>query len=49
MMTEPTREDVAHWAQYCMGSCYGDWSPEAEAMFDKVMRDDDTFAFYQQT
>jgi hypothetical protein len=43
------RADVAWWAQYCMGSVHGDWSPEAEAIGNKVMHDDDTFLFYART
>jgi hypothetical protein len=43
------REDVAKWARYCVGSCYGDWSPEAEAIYDEVMRNDETFEFYRKT
>jgi hypothetical protein len=43
------REEVAHWASYCMGSCHGDTAPETLAMFDKVMQDDETYAFYLRT
>lgn len=44
-----SREDVAVWARYCMGSCHGDWSPQAEAIYDEVMRNDETFEFYRKT
>jgi hypothetical protein len=46
--TETEREEVAKFAQYCMGSCHGDWSPEAEGIYDEVMRDDAAFEHYRE-
>jgi hypothetical protein len=43
---EPTREDIALWAQYSRGTCHGDWAPETEAIYAKVMQDDAAFEFY---
>jgi hypothetical protein len=43
------RHEVAIWASYCMGGCYGDYSPEARAIYGRVMRDDKVFEFYRQT
>jgi hypothetical protein len=47
--TNYTRKDVAEWAKYCMGSCYGDLSPETKAMYGEVMSNDETFEFYRKT
>jgi hypothetical protein len=48
-MTEETeREKVAGFAWYCMGSCHGDWAPETEAIYNEVMRNDETFEFYRK-
>jgi hypothetical protein len=49
LATACKREDVAAWAQYCTGSCHGDWSPEAEAIYGEVMHNDEAFEFYRKT
>jgi hypothetical protein len=41
------RVTIARFAQWCVGSCYGDWSPEHDAIFDEVLRDDATFEHYR--
>jgi hypothetical protein len=43
------REEIALWARYCMGSVHGDWSPQAEAIYDEVMNNDETLEFYLKT
>jgi hypothetical protein len=42
------RHAVADFAQYCMGSCHGDWAPQTEASYDEVLRDDELYAHYRK-
>ena len=45
--TAGDRAVVAHFAAYCVGSCFGDWHPQCQLAHDRVLADDGAYEFYR--
>jgi hypothetical protein len=42
------REEVAIFAGWCVGSCYGDWDPRTEREQERVLKDDSVYAVWRE-
>ncbi len=45
-INKTTREEIATFAAWCVGSCHGDWDPLTDAERERVMKDDIAFDWW---